>query len=100
MELKLTEPEEEGSPTPEAELRAIFRSIVVEHDKADGEVRIYLQGKKDGIRIAQVLLLNNMTAARGMVTTDEQWRISDDEYIIALAVAEGRRKDNEDNGDK
>ena len=90
---ELAEPEEkEYSPTPEVELELLFRSIVVEHDKASAEERIYLQGKKDGIRIAQAILVNDRRAASGIISTGEQWRISDGEYEIALAVADGRRR--------
>ena len=91
---ELTEPEKESTPTPEAELRAIFRSVVLEHDQSqNNEVREYLQGKKDGIRLAQAILLGDMSAARGIISTNKQWHIPDGEYEVALAVADGRKRE-------
>ena len=37
----------------------LFEKLRLEHDEATGAAKIYLQGKKDGIRIAMSWLLND-----------------------------------------
>lgn len=60
----------------------------------DSREEAYWQGKKDGIRISQVLLLGDRDSANLIISTGGQDMIEDDEYEIARKLAMKEFKPN------